>query len=949
MRLATVLLASITTVTLAAGAIGLSAPAAAAACSDYAFMGARGSGEPPEAEEPDNYGLGAPLSAVYSELVSITGRTGRTISAQGVDYPAVSIQGTDSINAIGKLLHITKTFDNSVAAGGQSTVESIRQLKQQCPNTLVILAGYSQGAMAIQAGMKLANSSDLTNVIGAFFFGDPQFNSASAEDTGTYDVNHSGVFGKHDDWSTVGVQNAISECHYADPICNSVATMRIGNVEIQYRDIPFLINAAKESGKDFFSPHLTYGDEARRAAAAIANEVGMPGVNPFETLPSADVGYFVNVADVADDLPLAKEQLSESIDTILASNPNACFSRNLLLGTKNSPYDQQYYGLPPISDGVKSEGETCTANPFDNEYDNWLDPGYGAPYGWALPSSTARLSQEMMSYIQGHPATARPMTLVLLSEQELESTHQTSEEYGEVPSRDELVAAAKEHHVTIVSGTLSNKPAETQSARLATTLDPYNEDFARQTGGDFAEGASALGELTSKGVRGGQTAIGLPGAVEVGQEFTATASSDVAYAPGTTFEWSVDGSALRDDGQTVKAQLSSGGDHTVSVTVRRPDSFASVSNARITVTAASNGTSPNTPDVAVVASRHEVTATWAKVAGAIGYQVVSSEGDVLDSFASDISAEEISWTMSGIEYGESVSFGVRSFNHSGSSSVSSVSAGPAEPDSAIISRSDLETGDRAALRRNADVLVDGKFVCGSNGQYSGDIIASGDVIIMPGCRIQGDVIAGGNIDVSYDTSIQGVIRANGDVKLHESVRVRSGVYAAGTAWSVDDYGNSSPLTGNSIHVHSPSVTLPAIPAQTPRAVPTNAEPWLQAFGTCNVSTNEVQQKLSDESDHVYDATACDSLNLHDLSTAIGGHITLFVKNATLSNLTFERTTDSSLLDIVSVDGGDLDLAWMDSEVPLSIDATTISHLEGVSGSVSVIANTFPSGATYYLY
>lgn len=107
---------------LAAAAL-LSAPPLAApaqaACPDVEVIFARGTGEPP--------GLGRVGNALVGSLRQ---QTGRTIGAYGVNYPA------------------SKDF-LAATNGANDASDHIQQMANGCPDTRLVLGGYSQGAAVI--------------------------------------------------------------------------------------------------------------------------------------------------------------------------------------------------------------------------------------------------------------------------------------------------------------------------------------------------------------------------------------------------------------------------------------------------------------------------------------------------------------------------------------------------------------------------------------------------------------------------------------------------------------------------------------------------------------------------------------------------------------------------------------------------------------------------------
>ncbi|CAM4130171.1 Cutinase [Mycobacterium basiliense] len=105
-----------------AAALLLASPAvpdAAASCPDVEVVFARGTGEPP--------GLGRVGNAL---VASIRQQTGRSVGAYGVNYPA------------------NKDF-LAAADGANDASDQIQQIANDCPDSKIVLGGYSQGAAVI--------------------------------------------------------------------------------------------------------------------------------------------------------------------------------------------------------------------------------------------------------------------------------------------------------------------------------------------------------------------------------------------------------------------------------------------------------------------------------------------------------------------------------------------------------------------------------------------------------------------------------------------------------------------------------------------------------------------------------------------------------------------------------------------------------------------------------
>ncbi|KAE8312590.1 cutinase-domain-containing protein [Aspergillus transmontanensis] len=168
-----------------------------AGCQELTFIFARGT------SEMGNMGsvVGPPVA---NQLASLTGNK---VTVQGVDYPA---------DAAGNA--------NMGASGGPKMAELIQQAKKQCPNTKVVLGGYSQGAMVVH---NAASKVGADAISGAVLFGDP--------------------------FKTQGVGQLASDkvkefCASGDPVCLN--------------------------GMNFMA-HLSYGSNAQEAAQFLVQAAGL--------------------------------------------------------------------------------------------------------------------------------------------------------------------------------------------------------------------------------------------------------------------------------------------------------------------------------------------------------------------------------------------------------------------------------------------------------------------------------------------------------------------------------------------------------------------------------------------------------------------------------------------------------------------------------------------------
>jgi hypothetical protein len=140
--------------------LGLASGAAVAdpGCPDVHWIGAAGSGERDD-DVTANAGMGRVVYQSYRDLQGLIQRDGRTITAEGVDYPATAVPASGDIGGwLG--------WVGSVDAGTAAVRDQYASFTQRCPSTKIVLAGYSQGAMAVHRNLhSLAESPNLTAVL----------------------------------------------------------------------------------------------------------------------------------------------------------------------------------------------------------------------------------------------------------------------------------------------------------------------------------------------------------------------------------------------------------------------------------------------------------------------------------------------------------------------------------------------------------------------------------------------------------------------------------------------------------------------------------------------------------------------------------------------------------------------------------------------------------------
>ncbi|MEN4400177.1 cutinase family protein [Mycolicibacterium senegalense] len=157
------------------------APATAAPCPDVQVVFARGTNEPP--------GLGSVGGPFADDLRSRLAP--RTVDAVAVDYPA------------------TNDFNVSTPAGTDAARSLIESIATSCPNTKMVLGGYSQGAAVIEKATNEAAPQVADHVAATALFGTPV-------------TSFSGLLAAGQTLPMLAPQytaNSIAQCNEGDPIC----------------------------------------------------------------------------------------------------------------------------------------------------------------------------------------------------------------------------------------------------------------------------------------------------------------------------------------------------------------------------------------------------------------------------------------------------------------------------------------------------------------------------------------------------------------------------------------------------------------------------------------------------------------------------------------------------------------------------------------------------------
>lgn len=177
-------------VSTAALSAAITVPSAtAAACPDVEVVFARGTNEPP--------GVGGVGQAFVDSLTSQVG--GRSVGVYPVNYPA------------------TDAFASSSAAGANDASGHVQSMAATCPNTRMVLGGYSQGALVMDLITQQMPANVANHVAAVAVFGNP---------SNTSDMAKGLSMGRP--IPAVGplyTPKTIDMCVPGDPICSNGGTM----------------------------------------------------------------------------------------------------------------------------------------------------------------------------------------------------------------------------------------------------------------------------------------------------------------------------------------------------------------------------------------------------------------------------------------------------------------------------------------------------------------------------------------------------------------------------------------------------------------------------------------------------------------------------------------------------------------------------------------------------
>jgi cutinase len=214
-------------------------------CPKVLLYYSRGSGQKLDVARRGLPGPGLPL---YNALAARFGSANIGSMANG--YPAVAVISL-------RPPFVGRGYRPSVDNGVQSAARNIVDLIGLCPQSEVVLGGFSQGAQVTREALGVLVAKHLQRHVAAvIFFGDPYFNPSEKNVTtlGTFKRQQKGILRRRLLRKAMPIDPAFSGdvfswCHRSDVICQG---LHFGN-----------------SGKE----HSTYARDAEAAAAQIADRL----------------------------------------------------------------------------------------------------------------------------------------------------------------------------------------------------------------------------------------------------------------------------------------------------------------------------------------------------------------------------------------------------------------------------------------------------------------------------------------------------------------------------------------------------------------------------------------------------------------------------------------------------------------------------------------------------
>jgi cutinase len=296
-------------------AAALPARPGGAGCVDDFLIGSRGSGQfPPGGDQYD--GLGPEVFQFSQRFAADMTRAGHSYRYLANPYPAVAVSpGGNSDGWIFNLAGVITglpigKYDSSVAAGVSGLTAEVRSVIATCPDTRIMLAGYSQGAQVTGDAYQQLTEAERGYVLGAFLLSDPRrdpadfnvnYGSARTAGNGAVTKDARPMF-------AVSMPGRVrSYCQTGDPVCEGPFTLSLFGL---------VINNDVSKHANYTSYQTQCGTYPQQAADYFAGLAGMrqDSAGPAATLSApalAEAGVPV-VISAGSSCDAAGEPLSFS-------------------------------------------------------------------------------------------------------------------------------------------------------------------------------------------------------------------------------------------------------------------------------------------------------------------------------------------------------------------------------------------------------------------------------------------------------------------------------------------------------------------------------------------------------------------------------------------------------------------------------------------------------------
>jgi hypothetical protein len=373
-----------------AGACSTTAvPASASgACANVVFIGAAGSGELEPSQNPSRFDdMGPEVHHMAEVMQTRLAQRNLTLKMLPVSYPADSVNDlkpswTEGVELLtlgpiaGAVIYSQNNvarYDASIQAGINATVAEATATVSSCPGTMLVLSGYSQGAIAVHDAEVALSASVLGHVAGTLILGDGDrvpnsaaqtFGTAPKADEGLRTYLH--LVHAHD----VPIPSTTAEICNADDIVCDFSWGTLTNVS-RAVTVHTSYSSAGPNGTTTYSPLLA------SAALWLANKISPgagrivftdgPGTGP----PPIALGPFTTTAFPADTSPEG-----EIVDAVTGPTGAITFSpslEHLLVGIGWKTWSNGYTGDVYWTDG----GDAATIS---------LPAGTNAFYFYAEPN-----------------------------------------------------------------------------------------------------------------------------------------------------------------------------------------------------------------------------------------------------------------------------------------------------------------------------------------------------------------------------------------------------------------------------------------------------------------------------------------------------------------------------------------------------------------------------------